>query len=111
MQVYLHCRLGRSVRYWGHNTFPNQPFLRRALSLLLGTAQQLLSLTTYGTGAFCWYDLASLATDPKVILLYLKLKYAVGHIPVTFHLTIQISSNRHTPILRYVEKEVVRAAK
>jgi hypothetical protein len=43
-----------------------------------GTAQQLQSLTTYGTGAFCWYYLASLATDPKVILLYLKLKYAVA---------------------------------
>jgi hypothetical protein len=55
---------------------------QHALPPLPGAAQQRQSLTTYGAGAFCWYDLASLATDPKVILLYLKLKYAVGHIPL-----------------------------
>jgi hypothetical protein len=30
---------------------------------LPGTAQQLRPLTTYRTSAFCWYDLASLATN------------------------------------------------
>jgi hypothetical protein len=28
--------LGRSVRYWGRNNFPNHPFLRRGLLLSPG---------------------------------------------------------------------------